>query len=65
MSRRPGFVHDYTQPADGGVPPNQYHGLISVQVRCNWPPLASTDEVLAAMMRAFAEAVVGYLEMER
>jgi len=24
MSRRPGFVVDHKQPADGGVSPNQY-----------------------------------------
>lgn len=58
MSRRPGIVVDHTVTVDGGVPPNQYHGLVSVQVRCNWPPLATRQEIQDAMTAAFAKAVV-------
>lgn len=65
MSRRPGIVVDHTQPADGGVPPNQYHALISVQVRCNWPPLATEAEIQQAMTDAFVKAMVAMVEMRR
>lgn len=57
MSRRPGFVADHRQPADGGVSPNQYHALISVQVRCNWPPLATRAEIEHALAQGYALAL--------
>lgn len=57
MSRRPGFVVDHMQTADGGVSPNQFHPVISVQVRCNWPPRASIEECRQALMECYEKAV--------
>jgi hypothetical protein len=56
VSRRPGFVIDKTAPADGGRPPNQYHALVSVQVRCNFPPLARRQQVMDVLVAAYVEA---------
>jgi len=57
MSRRPGFVVGHFQSADGGVPPNQFHPVISVQVRCNWPPRATEQEVIEALGAAMGKAL--------
>ena len=57
MSRRPGFVADHRVPSDGGIPPNQYVGQVSVQVRCNWPPRATRAEVLHALAEGYAKAL--------
>lgn len=57
MGSRPGFVIDHTEKADGGQPPNRYADLISVQVRCNWPPRADRDQVLVTLARCYAKAV--------
>ena len=63
MSQRPGFVVDHQVPADGGVSPNAYVPVISVQVRCNWPPRATYEQVIealgAAMGKAMAELANG------
>lgn len=56
MSSRPGFVVDHRVLADGGKPPNQYVGQVSVQIRCNWPPKATRDQVLLALAACYDEA---------
>lgn len=58
MSSRPGFVVDHMQSADGGVEPNRFHPVISVQMRCNWPPLATIDECREALMTCYEKAVI-------
>lgn len=62
MAPRPGFVVDHFTPADGGKPPNRYHPVVSAQVRCNWPPLATDEQIREALMRAYEKAVA---EVER
>lgn len=62
MSSRPGFVLDHWQAADGGVSPNVYAAVISVQVRCHWPPRASVEEVRQALMDGYEKAAA---ELER
>ncbi len=65
MSSRPGFVLDHRVPADGGTPPNQYVGQVSVQVRCNWPPKATYDEVIKALAAGYMAAVKELIAHER
>ena len=65
MSSRPGFVVDHRVPADGGTPPNQYVGQVSVQVRCNWPPRATRDEVSHALYMAYLDACRALEDHER
>lgn len=57
MSRRPGFVVDHFEGADGGVSPNKFHAVISVQMRCNWPPLATVEQVRLAMAECYVKAM--------
>jgi hypothetical protein len=56
VSRRPGFVVDHMESADGGVSPNRFHPVISVQMRCNWPPLATEEEIRLAMAECYVKA---------
>lgn len=65
MSARPGFVVDHRVKADGGEPPNQYPDRISVQVRCNWPPKATHDEVVKALAAAYGAAIRELIAHER
>lgn len=68
MAQRPGFIADHFVKADGLWPlsksPNQYPDLISVQVRCHWPPLAPVEHVRAALTVAYEKAI-GELEAMR
>lgn len=57
MSGRPGFVVDHFQDADGGVSPNKFHPVISVQMRCNWPPLSTFEETMDALNACYLKAV--------
>ena len=57
MTRRPGFVVDHFVSADGGVPPNQFHPVVSAQVRCNWPPLATKAEVRQTLEQVYLKAL--------
>lgn len=65
MSGRPGFVVDHRVPADGGESPNAYVAQVSVQVRCNWPPLATQAQVVTALADACLEAIAEFQSHER
>lgn len=61
MAQRPGFIVDHFIKADDRWPlsksPNTYPDVISVQVRCHWPPLAPKQEVRNGIIDAFLKAL--------
>lgn len=61
MSQRPGFIADHFVKADGRWPfsksPNQFPDVISVQMRCHWPPLAPKSEVRDALHDCYLKAI--------
>ena len=57
MSKRPEFIVDHTQPADGGKPPNQYAAYVSIQIRCHFSPNASREEIRLALLDAYGKAL--------
>jgi hypothetical protein len=68
MAGRPGFVVDhFVKAAEGGWPlsvsPNQYADVVSVQMRCNWPPLAPKRVVRDALVDGFLKALRELEEM--
>lgn len=68
MAQRPGFIADLFVKADDRWPlsksPNQYPDVISVQMRCHWPPLAPVAEVRAALTACY-EKSMGELDAMR
>lgn len=57
MSARPGVLVTVREAADGGVSPNAYVPMVSVEVRAFWPPKSEPEAVEEAIQRAADQAI--------
>jgi len=58
MSNRRGAYVTVQVPVYGGVSPNAYRGVITVEIRAFWPPyLGHEDHVIDLINKASEEAV--------
>lgn len=56
MSARPGILTSASAPADGGQSPNRVRPIITAEVRCSWPPLATDAQIEAVLAEAVVKA---------